>query len=743
MSSLRTKIIISTLFIIFLIVTGSYFVIQDIQSGIIEGEFREKGLLLANNLVAEVTTPLLVNDLIEIRNSIENIKINYPDIEYVYVTDSEGIVLVHTFDKGFPKALQERTAPSNFMDEHVFNTEKGIIHEFDAPLFKNIGYVHVGVSENRVRAQILEASRKLLMLAVSAIVLGGIFAYFIGRRLTEPIEKLTEGANRINKGILDQSIDINTRDELGELAKTFNEMALSLNQKINDLIAAKEQTEAAEKYLETVFNNILDGIIVVNSNHEIIKINKSFLEIMGMGEEQVLGRTCHEILFGTDKGIEEKCSIDALIQTKKNIKFVHEIEVGGTKKILDLSCSAFTDIKRTTNIVLVIRDITQQKALEEENIAFYNNIKYLKEFNEEILNNVNLAIHVVDKDMKLLAVNDELIRFSRGRIKKELVINKSLYEVYPFLKEKHVDMEYEHVIKTGEIFLSEEKTEYYDEVIYTSTSKIPIKDDKGNVEKIITVIKDVSDQKKLEEELKDSYEELRLTYLKLKELYKIKDNFLSNISHELRTPLTSVLGYTELLLEENISQEQRHKLEVILRNSKRLTRLIKSLLDSTLIESRNLQLDMQMLQINDVVAQVVEDMKTMASIKNLPIHTEIPPLPHVKGDRKRLIQVFSNILENAIKFTITGEIRITAIEENENIHIKISDTGIGIPEDKLLQIFDRFYQLDSSDSRKYSGTGLGLWISKNIIDAHDGRIWAESKNRGSTFHILLPKPVKE
>ncbi|MDP2845050.1 MAG: ATP-binding protein, partial [Candidatus Methanoperedens sp.] len=398
---------------------------------------------------------------------------------------------------------------------------------------------------------------------------------------------------------------------------------------------------------------------------------------------------------------------------------------------------------RTKNVVLVIRDITQQKALEEENIAFYNNIKYLKEFNEEILNNINLAIHVVDKDMKLLAVNDELIRLSRGRIKKEPVINKNLYEVYPFLKEKHVDMEYEYVLKTGEIFLSEEKTQYYDEIIYTSTSKIPIKDDKGNVEKIITVIKDVSDQKKLEEELKDSYEELRLTYLKLKELYKIKDSFLSNISHELRTPLTSVLGYTELLLEENISQEQRHKLEVILRNSKRLTRLIKSLLDSTLIESRNLQLDMQILPINEIVAQVVEDMKTMASVKNIPIYTEIPQLPPVKGDRERLIQVFSNIVDNAIKFTITGDIRITAIEEDENVHIKISDTGIGIPEDKLLQIFERFYQLDSSDSRKYSGTGLGLWISKNIIDAHGGKIWAESKNRGSTFHILLPKPVKE
>ena len=743
MSSLRFKIIISTLSIILLIVTGSYFVNQDIQSGIIEGEFRDKGSLIANHLALEVTNPLLVNDLIEIRNMVEDSRNSYPDIAYIFVTDSQGLVLVHTFEGVFPKALQNRTKPSNVMKEGIFETDRGIIHEFDAPLFKNIGYVHVGVSENRVRAQILEASRKLLLLAVSAVVLGGVFAYFIGRRLTEPIEKLTEGANRINKGFLDQRIDIDTRDELGELAKTFNEMALSLNQKIKELIAAKEQTEAAEKYLETLFNSIEDGIIVVNTSHEIIKINQSFLKIMGLSEEQVMGKSCHEIIFGSNPPQNEECSIDKLMQTRTPVRFVQEIDADGKRKILEINLSLFWDKKGTANIILVIRDITQQKVLEEENIAFYNNIKYLKEFNEEILNNVNLAIHVVDKDMNILAVNDELLKLGRGKLKRDQVINKNLFEAFPFLKAKYLDKEYEYVLKTGEIFLSEEKTEYHDEIIYTSTSKIPIKDDKGNVEKIITVIKDVSDQKKLEEELKDSYEELRLTYLKLKELYKIKDSFLSNISHELRTPLTSVLGYTELLLEENISQEQRHKLEVILRNSKRLTRLIKSLLDSTLIESRNLQLDMQMLQINDIVAQVVEDMKTMASVKNLPIYTEIPQLHPVKGDRERLIQVFSNIVDNAIKFTITGEIRITAAEEDENVHIKISDTGIGIPEDKLLQIFDRFYQLDSSDSRKYSGTGLGLWISKNIIDAHGGKIWAESKNRGSTFHILLPKPVKE
>ncbi len=739
--SLRSRIIISTLIIIFLIIIGSYLVIQDIQTGIIEKDFREKGTLLSNHLAMEVTKPLLVNDLTGIRNAIENSMDSYPDIEYVFVTDSRGTVLVHTFAGGFPAAFQNRSNPANIENESVFETDKGIIHEFYVSLANNTGYLHVGLSENWIRSQIQEASQRLLLLALSAIVLGGVFTYFIGRRLTEPVLLLTEGANRINKGILDQKIDIKTDDELGELAKTFNEMASSLNQKLSDLVASKEETEIAQKYLETLFNNIEDGIIVMNSNHEIIKTNESFLRLLGLREEDVLGRSCHELIFGSQN--RKECPIDNFLQTKNPSRFLHEMKNNGKRKILEINPSFFQDKKGLENIILVTRDITQQKMLEEENIAFYNSIKYLNEFNEEILNNVNLAIHVVDKDMNILAVNDELIKLGRGRFRKEQIINKNLFEVFPVLKERQLDKEYDYVIKTGETFLSEEKTEYYGEEIYTSTSKIPIKNKGGIVEKVITVIKDVSDQKKLEEELKDSYEELKLTYSKLKELYKMKDSFLSSVSHELRTPLTSVIGFTELLLDGNLTQEERHKAEIILRNSKRLSRLIRALLDTTLIESMNLQLDLEEVEINELVFSVVEDMKNNAESKNLHISFDIPEHMVIEGDKDRLLQVFSNILDNAIKFTIAGEIRITAAREEENIHMKFCDTGIGIPEGELVRIFERFYQVDSSNSRKYGGIGLGLWISKNIVEAHGGKIWAESKNRGSTFHILLPRLKNE
>lgn len=887
MTSLRFRIIVSMLTIIFLIVSGSYFVIQDIQTGIIEGEFRNEGLLLAKNLAYDITKNILIDDLIEVMKSIDNAKKNYPEIEYIYVTDPQGNVIVHSFDKGFPKALMNFTKPEKTDNEKVLFTEKGVIHEFDAQLFRSIGYVHLGLSENRVRAQIFEASRKLLYLAICAMVLGGFLVFYIGRRLTEPVLRLTDGAKRMNKGILDQKIEVSSSDEMSELADTLNNMASNLDQRIKELISSKEKTQEAEKYLETLFDSIEDGIIVVNSNNEIVKLNRSFLNMTGKEEKDVLGRTCHEMLFGNSPAKDDKgkCSMNSLLESKKPIRFVHEMEFDYGKKILEINASLLLDKKEIQNIIMVIRDVTGHKFIEDqiilrnrelaalneisniiresldinkilsrsliaileltgmesadaylfeektrgflpimhqgtengcdkielnkindvlivedlkrkdrseeismsfaiiplkskdkvlgviticskkshifssrdkelfsaignqigisiENITFFENIKYLKDFNDDVLNNINMAIHVVDTDLKILAVNNELIELTRGRVKKEKIINNYLFNVYPFLKDTNVELEYRHVIKTGEIFLSEEKSQYFGDTIYTSTSKIPIKDKNGNVEKIITVIKDISEKKKLEEELKDSYQELKLTYSKLQELYKIKDSFLSNISHELRTPLTSVIGYTELMLGEKLTEQQRHMTEIVFRNSKRLSRLIKGLLDSQLIESRNFKLSKEMCVINEIMAVVVEDMKNMAAVKNIPIKINIIDTLVIEGDIERLTQVFSNILDNAIKFTISGEINIRGEMDNQQAHIQISDTGIGIPKDRLDKIFGRFYQVDSSNVRKYGGTGLGLWISKNIIEAHGGRIWAESKNSGSTFHILLSKSVK-
>ncbi len=255
--------------------------------------------------------------------------------------------------------------------------------------------------------------------------------------------------------------------------------------------------------------------------------------------------------------------------------------------------------------------------------------------------------------------------------------------------------------------------------------------------------RDITEKRRLEEKLHEYHEKLQRSYEELMEADRAKTEFVSNITHELLTPLTSIRGFVELLGEGTIgtiNPEQKKSLDIILRNSDRLIRLIRELLDSTRLDDNTFVLQLKNVSLENIILKSIQDIHPQANEKQIIIIREIQPLVQIWGDDERLMQVIRNILINAIKFTPQkGKITIKSSTENEHVKISISDTGIGIPKDKLKSIFERFYQVDGSASRKYGGVGLGLSICKSIIDKHHGTIWAESEGNGSTFHILLPK----
>jgi PAS domain S-box-containing protein len=257
------------------------------------------------------------------------------------------------------------------------------------------------------------------------------------------------------------------------------------------------------------------------------------------------------------------------------------------------------------------------------------------------------------------------------------------------------------------------------------------------------VVRDITEKKGLEEKLREYHQKLQQSYEELMEADRAKTEFVSNITHELLTPLTSIKGFVELLGEESIgtiNPEQKKSLDIILRNSDRLIRLIKELLDSTRIENNKFVMQLKNVSLENIILKSIQDIHPQANEKQITIIEEIQPLTQIWGDDERLMQVIRNLLINAIKFTPhNGKITINSSSENEYVKISISDTGIGIPKDKLSTIFERFYQVDGSASRKYGGVGLGLSICKSIIDKHNGSIWAQSNGIGSTFHIVLPK----
>lgn len=248
---------------------------------------------------------------------------------------------------------------------------------------------------------------------------------------------------------------------------------------------------------------------------------------------------------------------------------------------------------------------------------------------------------------------------------------------------------------------------------------------------------------RLYKESKESLKKLEQAYEELKTLDKVKDEFISNVSHELKTPLISIKGYGELLYDEKLgvlSEEQKKSLDAIIRNSDRLTRLINSILFITKLQAGKIDFQFSPLEVNEVVNNCIDDFKRMLDTKNIALEKEINGISRIMADKDRFIEVISNLLDNAIKFTHEGgKILIKAWNEENKVHITVKDNGIGIPEDIIPKLFSRFYQVDASPVRKYGGTGLGLYITKNIVEAFNGEIWIESEvGKGTTVHLLLP-----
>jgi len=230
---------------------------------------------------------------------------------------------------------------------------------------------------------------------------------------------------------------------------------------------------------------------------------------------------------------------------------------------------------------------------------------------------------------------------------------------------------------------------------------------------------------------------------RLKELEKIRQDFVANVSHELRTPLTTIKGYAETLLEGALKEEVASQfVQVIKRHSDRLEKIVEDLLVLSRIESKQFQLTMESLSVSDLIGDVLDFIKEPLSKKKISVSLEeIPPALLVYGDRQYLEQVFVNILDNAIKYgRENGRIVISTTERDQReVEISVKDDGIGIPKEDLLRVFERFYRVDKGRSHELGGTGLGLSIVKHIVQAHGGRVWVESQlGEGSTFYFTLP-----
>jgi signal transduction histidine kinase len=242
------------------------------------------------------------------------------------------------------------------------------------------------------------------------------------------------------------------------------------------------------------------------------------------------------------------------------------------------------------------------------------------------------------------------------------------------------------------------------------------------------------------------YVEQASTVTQLRELDRLKSSFLANMSHELRTPLNSILGFSDVMLDGldgPLTETMESDLKLINRNGQHLLSLINDVLDMAKIESGKMNLNFERFNLHEVLDDVVNITASLARDKALALQleTEASPEFEIEADHTRLRQVMINLVGNAIKFTEAGGVTISTARQDGCIRINVRDTGIGVLPEQAQMIFEEFGQVDTSTTRKAGGTGLGLPISRKLIELHGGRLWVEStgvRGEGSTFIIELP-----
>lgn len=400
----------------------------------------------------------------------------------------------------------------------------------------------------------------------------------------------------------------------------------------------------------------------------------------------------------------------------------------------------------TSYIALAISSITITIAVT---VAAVNGLVRSRELNREIQSGKQRLIAIFDTAVdSIITINPVGIvqEFSRSAekmfgYKAEEVVGHNIKMLMPdpyhsnhdnYLK-RYIDTQEPHIIGTGrEVVGLRKNGDIFPMRLAVGRVDLP-------TDEILFVglITDISDRKALEKSL-------RQTADKAEQAAAAKTSFLANMSHEIRTPMNAIIGFTDLVLQTDLCPRQRSHLNTIRQSSRSLLSLLNDILDITKLESGRVDLEVNDFSLKAVAAQIESILRVTAENKGLQLSTIYPDNMPIffKGDAFRLIQVLTNLVGNAIKFTEQGEVKVIFSYRTGKVHIEVKDTGIGMSKEQVVSIFDAFTQADASISRRFGGTGLGTTISRQLVEAMAGHIEVESElGQGSSFHVWLPLDI--
>ncbi|UMZ72666.1 PAS domain-containing hybrid sensor histidine kinase/response regulator [Natranaerofaba carboxydovora] len=539
--------------------------------------------------------------------------------------------------------------------------------------------------------------------------------------------------------------------------KGYPEKMIGINYDTTEQVLSEEKLAEAEKRYRTLFQDAPHGIVIINPNTMTAEeFNDEACEMLGYTREEFKKVQINDYEIIED--IEAtKARIEKILQgSKEEFETKHKTKNG---EILDVYVIAKSiELKGSSYIFAQFMDITENKRAQKE-------LEEQKESFEKVLNTAPDAIFIKDRNSRYRMANKALEKVFG--MKAEEIVGKSDCELSPTDEESEdfINDDLEVLNGKEKLDFEERLTDSEGNIRWFQTQKVPIK--YRGMDCILGIARDITEKKRAEEKIYAYANEMELKNLELEqarneamEASKAKSEFLANMSHEIRTPMNSIIGMAELLTETELDVEQKEYIEIFKNAGESLLTLINDILDLSKIEAGQIELENENFNLANMIDRIAELMAFRAQQKGLemPIRIKQDVPNYLIGDVSRLRQIIINLLGNAIKFTEEGEIVLeVGVKEKEAINDKrkaelifaVKDTGIGIAKDKQERIFASFTQADSSSTRKYGGTGLGLTISQKLVDLMNGQIWVESEpGEGSIFYFtawfeLQDSPPKE
>lgn len=660
-------------------------------------------------------------------------------------------------------AQTDDAAPSNFVTtdtitgEQMWTDNKTRITSFaSVPVYGWTVAVGLPSIEQTSGGQSSMLLTAVWALALAASILIGVWSV---SRLTKPLRRLTDAASHFGEGHLAERAVVETHDEVGTLAGTFNSMAESLEARFDEL-----QRQSA--FIQEVLDNLPLGVAVLDDRLLVRTANRKFNDFVGRHGDALRGRGIYEAAAGLAKLSEVIEDVRRTRQAFVSYGLTLELVAPQEGTNSDESEKKFWDViiypthgdgaKERGDLLLILNEVSDRVRAESlATVAFAAERARGAELSS-VINQMDDGVVIVDRKGRY-RINPNAAKIL-GRAKDEfrdgvhaLIEDFDLHDITG-RKLAPEETPLRRALDSGERTTAQNLKIYRpsantgsdvkggstdatleERVLAVSVTPL-VGQDEGR-EGAVAIFRDITEETRRHDELVSAYDRLR-------EHDRLKSAFVANISHELRTPLNVITGLCHLLARDRrapLADSQAEAVERMDRNAHNLLLLVNNLLDYSRLEAGRSALHVETLDVGALVREVVEEYASEARAKGVRVETEIAPyMRRVDTDGQKLAQVVRNLVGNAVKFTEQGEVRVR-IAEVDDAHwlLEVSDTGIGMSRSEQRFVFDEFRQGDERLTRGYGGVGLGLAITRKIIELLGGEITVTSApNVGSCFRIL-------